>query len=153
MRKIHRFYSTSEAYDACQTRDDVHDGDTLLVERERVAGVAGTWPVAVTEAAGALGQLAPGARCPDGWREAARLARARGWPVHSVDADATADDAARVASGLESARARFPTLAAEGGDEWRRYLERNLETLETMDRNLRRRLARPPRRRGRGARP
>ncbi|MFI5799085.1 hypothetical protein [Streptomyces sp. NPDC051677] len=50
---VHRFGSTSEAYDATQCRDDIRDGDVLVVESERVVGfLDAAWPVAITEAHG-----------------------------------------------------------------------------------------------------
>lgn len=51
--KIHRFETTGEAYDACQC-DDIDDGDVIVIERERVVGVADTWPFAVTVERGHL---------------------------------------------------------------------------------------------------
>ncbi len=45
---IHRFKSTGAAYDACQCDENVRKGDILLIERERVVGIADTWPMAVT---------------------------------------------------------------------------------------------------------
>ncbi|WP_405526816.1 hypothetical protein OG426_30545 [Streptomyces canus] len=48
---VHRFASTREAYDATQCRDDIRDGDVLVVESERVIGILdAAWPVAITEA-------------------------------------------------------------------------------------------------------
>ena len=46
--------STAAAYDRCQWDEQVADGVILLVETERVVGLAGTWPVAVTVAQGQL---------------------------------------------------------------------------------------------------
>lgn len=36
------FFSTGEAYGACQCRDDIRDGDVLVVESEQVIGIAHT---------------------------------------------------------------------------------------------------------------
>jgi hypothetical protein len=79
-----RFASTSEAYDASQTRDDIRDGDLLLIESERVAGfLMGAYPVAVTAAHGELHTLAPGAdlETVEGGRyvESFQRAHARAW--------------------------------------------------------------------------
>lgn len=52
--KIHEFESTEEAYAATQCDGDVKDGDLIVVESEKVIGVAETWPFAVTEAHGDL---------------------------------------------------------------------------------------------------
>ena len=50
---VHTFGSTSEAYDASQTRDDIHDGDVLSVPKEGVHGfLYQAWPIAVTEQTG-----------------------------------------------------------------------------------------------------
>ena len=58
--KIHHFDSTVRAYDATQTRDDIKKGDVLIIESEKVVGLADTWPVAITEWPGELHDLAPG---------------------------------------------------------------------------------------------
>lgn len=55
---VHTFDSTRDAYDACQTGDAL-PGDILSIPSERVIGIADTWPVAVTVAAGVLHQVAP----------------------------------------------------------------------------------------------
>ena len=49
--RVHAFDTTGEAYDACQCRDDIATGDTLVVEKEGVVGIAWAWPVAVSAAA------------------------------------------------------------------------------------------------------
>ncbi|MFD5763615.1 hypothetical protein ACFWIZ_53015 [Streptomyces sp. NPDC127044] len=51
---VHRFAGTSaEAYDATQCRDDIRDGDVLVVEAEGVVGfLDAAWPVAITKAHG-----------------------------------------------------------------------------------------------------
>jgi hypothetical protein len=58
---IHHFGSTGEAYDACQCDDDINFGDTLVIESEKVVGLAWVWPVAITEEKGELHGLNPGA--------------------------------------------------------------------------------------------
>ena len=55
---IHRFESTAEAYDACQCDDTIRTGDVLIVAPEGVVGIAGTWPVAVTQAHGEFHRVA-----------------------------------------------------------------------------------------------
>lgn len=52
--KIHHFDSTVRAYDATQSDDKIKKGDVLIIESEKVVGLADTWPVAVTEWAGEL---------------------------------------------------------------------------------------------------
>lgn len=50
---VHRFDSTREAYDATQCREDIRDGDLLVVASEQVVGLLDeAWPVAFTEAHG-----------------------------------------------------------------------------------------------------
>ncbi|MGW2700850.1 hypothetical protein [Streptomyces sp. NPDC001340] len=50
---VYRFNSTWEAYNATQCRDDIRDGDVLVVESEGVTGfLDAAWPVAITEAHG-----------------------------------------------------------------------------------------------------
>lgn len=55
---VHRFDSTGEAYDATQCDENIQRGDILLIESERVVGVADTWPFAVTPTHGHLHALA-----------------------------------------------------------------------------------------------
>ena len=62
----HYFASTKDAYDACMTSvhmgtgDEVHNGDILIIESERVIGLCDTWPVAVTPECGSLHALKSG---------------------------------------------------------------------------------------------
>lgn len=49
---MHYFNSTAEAYDATMTDDGIKTGDVLIVQAEKVVGLADTWPVAVTVEAG-----------------------------------------------------------------------------------------------------
>lgn len=86
--KTHQFNSTGDAYDACQCDESISTGDVLVIESERVAGVAHTWPFAVTLEAGHLHHLAPGytaegisAACGIGATEARRIAVERGWSL------------------------------------------------------------------------
>ncbi|MFF8283293.1 hypothetical protein ACF06W_11290 [Streptomyces albus] len=94
------FYSTGEAYGAVQCRDEIRDGDVLVIEREQVVGIAHTWPFALTEKYGDLhtlkehldprtwedGKYAPGVVVAE--REAARLG------VRLTRADAAATESA-----------------------------------------------------------
>lgn len=55
----HYFPTTDEAYDCCNMGEtfeevDVTKGDTIIIESERVVGVAWAWPVAVTKEFGQL---------------------------------------------------------------------------------------------------
>ena len=50
MPKVHEFYSTGSAYDASQCRDEIEDGDILLVPNEGAAAIlVRAWPVAVSQ--------------------------------------------------------------------------------------------------------
>lgn len=74
---VHRFASTREAYDATQCRDDIRDGDVLVVESERVVGfLDAAWPVAITEAHGEFHGLKVPAREHRDGRYAASVERA-----------------------------------------------------------------------------
>lgn len=87
--KEHRFETSGEAYDACQCDDEIKDGDVLIVESERVVGIAHTWPVAVTREHGALHRLADGYSRPvdaelhEGWGAALAVAARLGFEVRS----------------------------------------------------------------------
>lgn len=52
--KIHKFESSMDAYDACQCDPNITNGDTLVIEDEKIVALAWTWPVAVTEEHGQL---------------------------------------------------------------------------------------------------
>lgn len=95
----HFFRMSGEAYDACQTgihyafdgEYEVKTGDLLVIEKEKVIGIADTWPVAVTKERGHFHEPMAGVslyeclegRLPemDAIAEAKKLAAERGWPV------------------------------------------------------------------------
>jgi hypothetical protein len=52
--KVWTFYSTGDAYDACQCNEEICEGDVLVIEEEKVVGIAGTWPCALTARHGEL---------------------------------------------------------------------------------------------------
>jgi hypothetical protein len=52
--RAHIFDSTGEAYDATQYDEDIKKGDLLLIAKEKVVGIADTWPIAVTKENGKL---------------------------------------------------------------------------------------------------
>ncbi|RWN60188.1 hypothetical protein [Mesorhizobium sp.] len=58
--RVHFFDSTGEAYDATQCDETIKNGDVLVIESEKVVGLADTWPVAVTEHSGNLHVLGDG---------------------------------------------------------------------------------------------
>jgi hypothetical protein len=85
---VHRFYSTSEAYDATQCRDHIKDGDVLVIEREQVVGfLRSAWPGAVTAAHGELHTFTADPRAIDDGKYAAsvdlaeQIARQLGAPL------------------------------------------------------------------------
>jgi len=57
--RVHAFDTTVDAYTAVNSSDDVHDGDVLVIRRERVVGIAvSAWPTAITSEHGAFHTLA-----------------------------------------------------------------------------------------------
>ncbi|MBA0053474.1 hypothetical protein E0L36_22120 [Streptomyces sp. AJS327] len=85
--KIHRFDSTAEARAACD-RDEIADGDVLVVDSEQVVGfLVVAFPAAITEERGTFGQLpTPAHEYADGsYADSAHLAeyqaRVLGAPV------------------------------------------------------------------------
>jgi hypothetical protein len=58
---IHRFETASEAYDASQTRDEIHDGDVLVSISEGIVGIlVEAWPAAITDERGCFHRLEEG---------------------------------------------------------------------------------------------
>ncbi|MDQ0949317.1 hypothetical protein QFZ24_003240 [Streptomyces phaeochromogenes] len=95
----HRFEDTEEAYNATQCRDDIHDGDVLVIEREGVVGfLRSAWPAALTVAHGELHTVTGDPRTLDDGRyvasvEAAeKIAAEHGFPLaeqaEAADAEA-----------------------------------------------------------------
>lgn len=71
---VHHFRSTGEAYDASQCRDDIADGDVLVIEREQVVGfLRRAWPGAITAAHGELATFTADPRTIDDGRYAASV--------------------------------------------------------------------------------
>jgi hypothetical protein len=85
--RVHTFNDTGEAYDACQCDEGIKEGDVLLIPSEKVAGVAHTWPCAVTREPGKLHQLKAGYLLEmseafnAGWIAACAEAKRAGWEV------------------------------------------------------------------------
>lgn len=66
---VHRFADTEDAYDATQCRDDILDGDVLVIESECVVGfLDAAWPLAITAAHGEFHHLMIPAREHKGGR-------------------------------------------------------------------------------------
>lgn len=53
-QQTHYFESTGDAYDRCMTEEDIKTGDILIIESEKVVGLAWAWPIAVTKERGEL---------------------------------------------------------------------------------------------------
>ncbi|WP_405759486.1 hypothetical protein OG234_13390 [Streptomyces sp. NBC_01420] len=71
---VHHFDSTEEAYDATQCRDDIHDGDVLVIESQKVVGfLRDAWPGAITTAHGELHTFSTPARAIDNGMYAASV--------------------------------------------------------------------------------
>jgi hypothetical protein len=89
MTTVHTFSSTEQAYEAAATNSHVKCADTLVIESEKVIGVADTWPFAITIQRGSLCIFGPEAfedprslaRFVSGIKAALREARARGYDV------------------------------------------------------------------------
>jgi len=86
----HTFPDTGTAYDSTQWRDDIHDGDVLIIPSEKAVGfLASAWPVAVTAEPGYLHQLVtpgvisdPTPAQQQGFERAVEIAKQKGWPLH-----------------------------------------------------------------------
>ncbi len=104
----HYFDSTSEAYDATQcgtnwhTDEDINFCDILIIESEKVIGLAYTWPLSISKEHGELHQTTKGHalidilytsnKCiPEGFTqamisaaiiEAMMLSETKGWGLH-----------------------------------------------------------------------
>ena len=95
----HFFRMSGEAYDACQTgihyahdgEYEVKTGDILVIEKEKVIGIADTWPVAVTKERGHFHEPAHGTTLVQAFADrkvtaehiaaAKAVAAERGWAV------------------------------------------------------------------------
>ncbi len=62
---VHIFYSTDDAYDACQTDENIKTGDILFIPSEKVIGLAWTWPIAVSRQHGNLHTTKTGSSIED----------------------------------------------------------------------------------------
>lgn len=94
--KVHTFDSTSEAYNASQTDDNIKDGDVLSVPSEGIHGVlVKAWPVAVTADHGAFHALEDGVKWEsyEGGRyfEAASHAALIGVPAYATEPTSAAE--------------------------------------------------------------
>ncbi|MCA1218852.1 hypothetical protein [Streptomyces sp. 8L] len=95
---VHRFDDTASAYNGSQCRDDVRDGDVLVVESEKVvAYLRGAWPAAVTAEHGELHTLTADPRTLDDGRfadsaiRAERIATEYGFALAEYGVDAAAE--------------------------------------------------------------
>lgn len=84
---VHHFDDTTEAYNATQCNEEMRDGDVLVIEPEKVIGIAWTWPFALTERFGELHVTTADPRTYQGGIFAAgvelaeQLASERGWRI------------------------------------------------------------------------
>lgn len=87
---IWSFDCSRDAYDACQCLEAIKTGDILVIDEERVVGLADTWPIAVTAEAGGLHMAKEGRlkaylaenKLDGGLAAAIWVARDRGWPLN-----------------------------------------------------------------------
>lgn len=85
--KVHRFGSSMEAYNATQCFEEINDGDVLVIEPEKIIGIAWTWPFALTENVGELHVTTANPRTYQdgifaaGVDRAEQIARDYGWPI------------------------------------------------------------------------
>ena len=59
MHRVHHFASSAQAYDASLDAGSVREGDILVIDAERIVGLASTDPIAITTESGALKAFAP----------------------------------------------------------------------------------------------
>ncbi len=93
---VHRFETSSDAYDATQALDGISDGDVIVVESEKVVGfLVRAWPAAITVARGSLHMVSAPDREHEGGTYAAsvdlaeQLAKELGFdvdPLHATPA-------------------------------------------------------------------
>lgn len=89
----HFFRMSGEAYDACQTgihyahdgEYPVETGDILIIEKEKVIGIADTWPVAVTIERGHLHEPTEGCTVADALDWQNRFAGRKNLPMDAVE--------------------------------------------------------------------
>ncbi|NGO67864.1 hypothetical protein [Streptomyces boncukensis] len=132
----HTFDSSAEAYDASQCRDDIRDGDVLVVPSEGIVAILNrAWPAALTTAHGELHTLTAAADAIEGGRykasvEAAMQAAARLdvelAPLHrpvepyaAGDRFVCADGSTRTVDAAERGRDGHLWLHTAEGSAWR----------------------------------
>lgn len=59
MHRVHYFASSAQAYEASLDAGPVREGDILVIDAERIVGLASTDPIAITTESGALKAFAP----------------------------------------------------------------------------------------------
>ena len=95
------FPSSGNAYDACNSREDMVTGRIFTVEAEEIVGISWAWPIAITKEYGHIHSVSSDPRT---WmvksegskqvleepaiaasvKEAIKLAQSKGWPVAEV---------------------------------------------------------------------
>jgi len=95
--KIYHFDTSEDAYASAQTDEAINDGDVLIIESEKVVGLVGDFPIAVTEWTGQLHDLAAGDTFESlGFSDksidlARDAANTLGFPLAVIDAEPTVE--------------------------------------------------------------
>ena len=104
MKEYIDFPSSGNAYDACNSREEMHTGRIFTVESEKIVGISWAWPIAITKENGHIHSVSSDPRTwmmkadlSDGSKqvleepeiaasvkEAIKLAQSKGWPVAEV---------------------------------------------------------------------
>jgi len=104
MKEYIDFPSSGNAYDACNSREEMVTGRIFTVEAEEIVGISWAWPIAITKEYGHIHSVSSDPRTwitkadlSDGSKhvleepaiaasvkEAIKLAQSKGWPVADV---------------------------------------------------------------------
>ncbi len=99
--QIYHFTTTEDAYESAQIDETINDGDVLIIEPEKVVGLVGDFPIAVTEWTGNLHDLAAGDTLESlGFSDksialARDAAKTLGFPLAVIDAEPIDEDKIR----------------------------------------------------------
>ncbi|MCR8576175.1 hypothetical protein [Streptomyces sp. Isolate_219] len=111
-RMVHRFEDTADAYNSTQVRDDIRDGDVLVIESEGVVAFLRTaWPAAITAERGELHSVDGDPRTLDDGRYAAsvedaeKIAREHGFALPEQQLAAVEAEVAEQVETVEDAEA------------------------------------------------
>jgi hypothetical protein len=92
MKEYIDFPCSGTAYDACNSREEMHKGRIFTVEAEQIVGIAWAWPIAITVKTGELHTAKIDPRLwtmeePEiaaSMKEAIQLAQSKGWDIAGV---------------------------------------------------------------------